>query len=57
MRKLIVHQWVTVDNIAAEEDGGLSFVSGVRRGPNLHLTWAAILGSPPAALGRFCAAQ
>lgn len=27
MRKLIVQQWVTVDNIAAEEDGGLSFVS------------------------------
>jgi dihydrofolate reductase len=28
MRKLIVQQWVTVDNIAAEKDGGLSFVSG-----------------------------
>jgi dihydrofolate reductase len=28
MRKLIVQQWVTVDHIAAEEDGGLSFVSG-----------------------------
>lgn len=28
MRNLIVQQWVTVDNIAAEEDGGLSFVSG-----------------------------
>ena len=28
MRKLIAQQWVTVDNIAAEEDGGLSFVSG-----------------------------
>ncbi|HEY3682566.1 MAG TPA: dihydrofolate reductase family protein [Streptosporangiaceae bacterium] len=28
MRKLIVQQWVTVDNIAAEEDGGLSYVSG-----------------------------
>ncbi len=28
MRKLIVQQWVTVDNIAAEPDGGLSFVSG-----------------------------
>jgi dihydrofolate reductase len=27
MRKLVVQQWVTVDNIAAEEDGGLSFVS------------------------------
>ncbi|WP_129788183.1 dihydrofolate reductase family protein [Promicromonospora panici] len=27
MRKLIVQQWVTVDNIAAEEDGGLSYVS------------------------------
>ncbi|KAA1399407.1 dihydrofolate reductase family protein [Aeromicrobium ginsengisoli] len=26
-RKLIVQQWVTVDNIAAEEDGGLSFVT------------------------------
>ena len=26
MRKLIVQQWVTVDNVAAEEDGGLSFV-------------------------------
>ena len=28
MRKLIAQQWVTVDNIAAEQDGGLSFVSG-----------------------------
>jgi dihydrofolate reductase len=28
MRKLVVQQWVTVDNIAAEQDGGLSFVSG-----------------------------
>ena len=28
MRKLMVQQWVTVDNVAAEEDGGLSFVSG-----------------------------
>jgi dihydrofolate reductase len=28
MRRLVVQQWVTVDNIAAEEDGGLSFVSG-----------------------------
>jgi dihydrofolate reductase len=28
MRKLIVQQWVTVDNIAAEQDGGMSFVSG-----------------------------
>ncbi|MEU7141492.1 dihydrofolate reductase family protein [Nocardia sp. NPDC046473] len=28
MRKLVVQQWVTVDNIAAEENGGLSFVSG-----------------------------
>lgn len=28
MRKLIVQQWVTVDSIAAEVDGGLSFVSG-----------------------------
>jgi dihydrofolate reductase len=28
MRKLIVQQWITLDNIAAEEDGGLSFVSG-----------------------------
>lgn len=28
MRKLIVQQWVTADNIAAEEDGGLSFVAG-----------------------------
>ncbi|WP_232666734.1 dihydrofolate reductase family protein [Pseudonocardia sp. TRM90224] len=27
MRKLIVQQWVTVDNIAAEADGGLSFVA------------------------------
>ncbi len=27
MRKLVVQQWVTVDNIVAEEDGGLSFVS------------------------------
>ena len=28
MRKLIVQQWVTADNIAAEPDGGLSFVAG-----------------------------
>jgi dihydrofolate reductase len=28
VRKLVAQQWVTVDNIAAEEDGGLSFVSG-----------------------------
>ena len=27
-RKLVVQQWATVDNIVAEEDGGLSFVSG-----------------------------
>src|ERR1044071_10287978 len=27
MRKLIVQQWSTVDNIIAEEDGGLSFVN------------------------------
>ncbi len=27
MRKLIVQQWSTIDNIVAEEDGGLSFVS------------------------------
>jgi dihydrofolate reductase len=27
MRKFIVQQWVTVDNIAAEDDGGLSFVT------------------------------
>jgi len=27
-RKLVVQQWVTVDNVAAEEDGGLSFVAG-----------------------------
>ncbi|WP_163507327.1 dihydrofolate reductase family protein [Fodinicola acaciae] len=27
MRKLVVQQWVTVDNIAAEDDGGLSFVT------------------------------
>ena len=27
MRKLIVQQWVTVDNIVAEEDGGMSFVA------------------------------
>jgi hypothetical protein len=27
MRKFIVQQWVTVDNIAAEEDGGMSFVA------------------------------
>ena len=27
MRRLIAQQWVTVDNIAAEEDGGLSFVT------------------------------
>jgi dihydrofolate reductase len=28
VRRLVVQQWVTVDNVAAEEDGGLSFVSG-----------------------------
>lgn len=28
MRKLIVQQWVTADNIVAEEDGGLGFVAG-----------------------------
>ena len=28
MRRLVVQQWVTVVNIAAEEDGGLSFVPG-----------------------------
>ena len=27
MRKFIVQQWVTVDNIAADENGGLSFVT------------------------------
>lgn len=27
MRRLIVQQWITVDAIAAEEDGGLGFVS------------------------------
>jgi dihydrofolate reductase len=27
MRKLIAQQWVTLDNIVAEEDGGLSFVT------------------------------
>lgn len=27
MRKLVVQQWATVDNIVAEEDGGLSFVN------------------------------
>jgi hypothetical protein len=27
MRKLIVQQWSTIDNIIAEEEGGLSFVS------------------------------
>jgi dihydrofolate reductase len=27
-RKLIAQQWVTLDNIVAEEDGGLSFVTG-----------------------------
>lgn len=26
MRRLIVQQWATVDNVVAEEDGGLSFV-------------------------------
>jgi len=28
MRKLIAQQWVTLDNIVAEDDGGLGFVSG-----------------------------
>jgi dihydrofolate reductase len=28
VRRLIAQQWVTLDNIVADEDGGLSFVSG-----------------------------
>lgn len=32
MRKLIVQQWSTVDNIIAEEDGGLSFVDASAQG-------------------------
>jgi hypothetical protein len=28
MRQFIAQQWITVDNIAVEEDGGLSLVSG-----------------------------
>ncbi|MFC9250705.1 dihydrofolate reductase family protein [Amycolatopsis thailandensis] len=28
MRKLIVQQWVTADNLVADEDGGLGFVPG-----------------------------
>lgn len=28
MRKLIAQQWITLDSIVAEEDGGLGFVSG-----------------------------
>lgn len=28
VRRLVIQQWVTVDNIAAEQDGGLSFVPG-----------------------------
>ena len=31
MRKFIVQQWATVDNIVAEEDGGLSFVTPADR--------------------------
>lgn len=27
MKKLIVQQWATIDNVIAEDDGGLSFVS------------------------------
>jgi len=27
MRRLIVQQWATIDNIVAEEDGGMSFVT------------------------------
>lgn len=27
MRKLIVQQWATIDNIVAEEDGGISFIN------------------------------
>lgn len=49
MRKLIVQQWVTVDNIAAEEDGGLSFVSGEhtdgRQGPADRFAFAHDLGA------------
>ena len=47
MRKLIVQQWVTVDNIAAEEDGGLSFVSGE---PFPYRQMNGIV--PPASLGQ-----
>jgi dihydrofolate reductase len=32
MRKLIVQQWSTVDNIVAEQDGGLSFVTTSAQG-------------------------
>jgi hypothetical protein len=46
MRKLIVQQWVTVDNIAAEEDGRLSFVSvepfSEKTGPAVK---ASVMGS------------
>ena len=45
MRKLIVQQWVTVDNIAAEEDGGLSFVSGEPFSEDDHLAFkASVMG-------------
>ena len=40
MRKLVVQQWVTVDNIAAEEDGGLSFVSGEPFSETTNKAWA-----------------
>jgi dihydrofolate reductase len=45
MRKLIVQQWVTVDNIAAEEDGGLSFVSGEPFDDNIESPFkSAVMG-------------
>jgi hypothetical protein len=41
--KLIVQQWVTVYNIAAEEDGGLSFVSGEPFSDTTHLPSRPVL--------------
>jgi dihydrofolate reductase len=45
MRKLVVQQWVTVDNIAAEQDGGLSFVSGEPFDDNVETPFkSAVMG-------------
>ncbi|WP_328410807.1 hypothetical protein [Nocardia sp. NBC_00403] len=52
MRKLIVQQWVTVDNIAAEEDGKLSFVSGEPSPDKTNKAFkASMRAHPPSVVG------